>query len=91
MTQKRFSSLSSNAAIFNEIKTSYKNMLKKNGFKCELSYKTNDNKVTKRKNSHNNRILWYNPPYFSNININFVNEYLKLVNKYFTTSYIIGY
>ena len=45
MIQKLLSYLSSNAEIFNEIKSPYENMLKNNGFKCKLSYETNDNKV----------------------------------------------
>ena len=88
MTQKRLSNLSSNAEIFNEIKAPYENMLKNNGFKCKLSYETNDNKVKKRNKSRNNRILWYNPPYCSSININLGKEYLKLVDKHFTINHI---
>ena len=88
MTQKRLSCLSSNAKIFNEIKAPYENMLNNNGFKCKLSYETNDNKVKKRNKSRNNRVLWYNPPYCSNINLNLGKEYLKLVDKHFTTNHI---
>ena len=61
MTQKRLSSLSSNAELFNEIKGPYENILKNNGFKCKLSYETNDNTVKRCNISRNNRILWYNP------------------------------
>ena len=32
-------------------------MLKNNGFKCKLSYETNDNKVTKSNKCPNNRIV----------------------------------
>ena len=57
MTQKRLSSLSSNAEIFNLIKVPYENMLKNYGFKCILPYETNNNKVTKCNKSRKNRTL----------------------------------
>ena len=78
----------SNAEIFDEIKAPYENMLKNNGFNCRLSYETNNNKVTKRNKSRKNSILWYNPRYCSNININLGKEYLKLFDKHFIINHI---
>ena len=94
MTQNCLRSLASNAEIFNEIKTPYGNILKDNGFKCKMSYETNDNKVTKRYKSRRNRILCFNQivyrknMYCSNINVNLGIEYLKPVDKHFTTNHI---
>ena len=82
MTEKRLSALSSDAKIFNEIKMPYENELKSRGFHCNLKYQCLNNN-SKTNKSRNNRVIWYNPPYCSLIDINLGKEFLKLVDKHF--------
>ena len=59
-------------------------LLKKSGFQGKLSYTSaqsnndkNDNKQRKRK------IIWYNPPYSTNIKTNIGKAFLNLIKKHF--------
>ena len=81
---KRLSDLSSNEEIFQKTKPAYSDALKKSGFQGKLSYTSaqsnndkNDNKQRKRK------IIWYNPPYSTNIKTNIGKTFLNLIKKHF--------
>ena len=81
---KRLSDLSSNEEIFEKTKPAYSDAFKKSEFQGKLSYTSaqsnndkNDNKQRKCK------IIWYNPPYSTNIKTNIGKTFLNLIKKHF--------
>ena len=78
---KRLSTNSKNAQIFNEACPAYTEVLKKNGYNRNLQFdrtctdKNNEkNKIRKRK------ITWFNPPFNINVATNVANTFLTLID-----------
>ena len=76
----RFSSLSSNQDVFNKAKPDYEEALKKSGYNEKLSF-TPKPKTTKKKRQR--KIIWFNPPYSSNLKANIGKEFFSLLEKHF--------
>ena len=62
---KRLSELSSNEAEFNNAKPPYQEALKNSGYDHELKYLQENEKHGKKSRKRN--IVWYNPPFSSNV------------------------
>ena len=65
---------------------SYEYELKNRGFQCNLKYQYSNNN-SKPNKSRNRQVIWYNPLYCSQIDINLGKEFLKLVDKHFAVNY----
>ena len=80
----RLSALSSNEKIFNESITPYKEALQKSGYAHNFSYNPpNNNNENKTNRNRKRNIIWFNPPYSSNV-INKVGKFfLNLLSKHF--------
>ena len=80
--EKRLSCLSSSKEIFDQTAPYYKEALKKNGHKYNLTYQppveTNQNG---RRRSRN--IIWFNPPFSKTVSTNIGRYFLNLIAKHF--------
>ena len=86
MINRRLSSLSYDEAVFNSSKAPYEEALRDSGYPSSLSYvAVNPNNRTKR--SRNRKVIWFNPPYSSNVKTRIGKEFLRLVNKHFNISH----
>ena len=79
---KRLSALSSSEEIFDSIKPIYQEALYKAGYNFELKYKKEEPQ-SKKKRCRKRKVLWFNPPWASNVKTNIGAEFLKLIDKHF--------
>ena len=80
MVNKRLNEIACDKIEFDKVKHNYQYALKKSGFEDKLEYKQNN---TKKKRTRKRKIIWFNPPYESNINIDIGKQFLKLIDKHF--------
>ena len=79
MINKRLNEISCNKEEFEKVKNEYEDALKKSGFDEKLEYK----KINKKKRNRTRKIIWFNPPFDSNVNINVGKLFLNLLDKHF--------
>ena len=81
MISKRLSSISSDERSFNETKHEYELALKKSGYQEKLEYQkpAQTKKIRQRKRN----IVWFNPPFSSNVSTNIGQKFFSLIEKYF--------
>ena len=79
---RRISDISCNEDEFNKAKTTYHDALKSSGYTTSLSYNKHKQATRPRRNRKRN-IIWYNPPFSSNVKTNIGKTFLKLVSKHF--------
>ena len=81
--ETRLSNLSANENIFNEATPHYEQALQRSGYKYKLKY--NPNKVPENTATRNRKrkIIWFNPPYNSNLSTNIGKFFLQLILKHF--------
>ena len=79
---KRLSALSSSKEIFDSIKPKYQEALNKAGYDFNLEFKKEEPQ-NKKKRCRKRKVLWFNPPWSSNVKTNIGAEFLKLIDKHF--------
>ena len=81
---KRLSTNSKNAQIFNEACPTYTEALKKNGYNTNLQFdKTCTNKSNEKNKTRKRNITWFNPPFNINMATNVAKTFLSLIDKHF--------
>ena len=86
MIGKRISDISCNKQHFNKAKSIYQDTLKKSGYTEILAYSTNkENKNAKR--NRQRKIIWFNPPFSSNVHTNVGRHFRNLISKHFPTQH----
>ena len=81
----RLSTNSSNKEIYKSAAPFYEISLQKSGFNENLEYvqnRSNSNPASKKRNRSRN-IIWFNPPYSSNVETNVGKLFLNLIDKHF--------
>ena len=86
MIESRLSRLSSNNAKFANAKYPYENALKKSGFSKLLSF-SSPTTPSKRRRNRSRNIIWFNPPFSMHVSTNIGKQFLKVVNKHFTSTH----
>jgi hypothetical protein len=81
MIGRRISDLSCNKEEFEKAKGMYEAALKNSGYKGKLEYKENTERTKKRQRSR--KIIWYNPPYSTNVTTNIGRKFFQLIEKHF--------
>ena len=74
--------MSSSEEIFDSIKPKYQEALNKAGYDFELKFKKEEPQ-NKKKRCRKRKVLWFNPPWASNVKTNIGAEFLKLIDKHF--------
>ena len=81
---KRLSTNSKNAQIFNEACPAYTEALKKNGYNTNLQFdKTCTNRSSEKNKTRKRNITWFNPPFKMNVATNVAKTFLSLIDKHF--------
>ena len=79
MVNKRLIDISCDIEEFDKVKKDYEEALRKSGFKNKLIYKN----VQKAKRKRKRKIIWFNPPFDSNVHTNIGKKFLNLIDKHF--------
>ena len=79
---RRLSSLSSNVEMFDSVKDIYQQALNDAGYDYKLVYQPPDF-CTKKKRGRKRQIIWFNPPWASNVKTNIGKKFLQLIDKHF--------
>ena len=81
---KRISNNSSNQQLFDAAAPMYNDILEKCGYNEKLSYiPTSTTSSNKRKRNRNRKVLWFNPPFSSNVETNVAKSFLRLITRHF--------
>ena len=86
MINKRISELSFDEHEFNKVKHIYEKSLADSGFDYKLKYEENSNPKSERRRLRN--VIWFNPPFNSNVKSNIGKIFLNLIKKHFPTTNI---
>ena len=80
MISERISKISSNKEIFDRASQLYNHALQSSGYTEKLTYKPPN---TKRTKSRPRKIIWFNPPFSTNVKTNVAKKFLSIVDKNF--------
>ena len=81
---KQISINSSNKQIFQKAAPYYNNILKDCGYKEKIQFQQYEHQQTQPRRNRSRNIIWFNPPFSSNVETNLARKFLKLVKKYFS-------
>ena len=81
MIEKRISDLSCNSEEFDKVKGDYNKALADSGFTQKIHFTKN----TPRRNNRKRKIIWFNPPFNSQVKTNVGRTFLNLIEKHFPT------
>ena len=84
MINKRITELCIDEHEFNKVKTIYEKSLADSGFDYKLKYEGNIKHQNGRRRLRN--VIWFNPPFNSNVKSNIGKTFLKLIKKHFPTT-----
>ena len=82
---RRLSSISSNEEMFNSAAPTYQEALKSSGYNYQLKFNPPPEEGGKGR-SRKRKILWFNPPYSSNVKTKIGEKFLRLVDQHFPPS-----
>ena len=82
---KRLSEISSSEEIFKQAAPLYEEALKNSGFTEKIEYRSNteNRNIHTAKKNRRRKIIWYNPPFSTNVKTNIGKEFLKLLKIHF--------
>ena len=80
----RLSNISSDEKSFTEAIPPYQEALRKSGYNHQLKFNSFTPKKDHQRKRHRN-VIWFNPPYSSNVSTNIGKCFLKLVDSCFST------
>ena len=79
MIEKRISEISCDKDEFDKAKHDYNKALEKSGFKEKIEFQEQPQNRSRRQR----KIIWFNPPYSSNVKSNIGKIFMKLIRKHF--------
>jgi hypothetical protein len=79
----RISQLSSNQEAFSKTAPLYEAALRRSNYQADLKYSPNNSNKTR---TLSRNIIWFNPPYSTNVRTNVGRNFLSLVDKHFPPS-----
>ena len=80
---KRLSARSSNQDMFDSVKGVYQESIEKSGYNFKLEYSPTSENPPRSRNTRHRNVLWFNPPYNSEVKTRIGAKFLKLINKHF--------
>ena len=78
---RRISDISYDEEIFKKASPAYVDALKSSGYTDGITYL--DKQPMKKKRNRQRNVIWFNPPFSSNVTTNIGATFLKLINKHF--------
>ena len=86
---KRLSEVSSSEEIFKEAVPLYEDALKASGFDEKLVFTNNNANRPQYRRNRRRKIIWYNPPYSSNVKTNIGKVFLRLITTHFHKQHVL--
>ena len=85
MVGNRLSDLSCDEEAFNRAKGIYEAALRDSGFVPDLKFqpKEEENSQPRRNRKRNRKVIWYNPPFSSNVKSDVGQKFLRLLDRHF--------
>ena len=83
---RRLSNISSTKELFIQEIPYYQAAMDRAGHKERLTYKLEDTMVERKSNQRGRGVIWFNPPWSSNIRTNVGGKFISLVKKHFPKS-----
>ena len=83
---RRLSNISSSKELFTQEMPYYQAAMDRAGHKEKLTYKLVDRSVEKESKQRGRGVIWFNPPWSSNIRTNVAGKFISLVKKHFPKS-----
>ena len=80
---KRLCAISCDKEHFDRAKPEYEKALKDSGHKVDLEFTEVEENVSKSKRSRHKNIIWYNPPFNSEVKTQFGKDFLKILDNNF--------
>ena len=80
---KRLSSLSSNEEMFKSVAPIYQEALRKSGYTYKLHFNPQVTHNLAKKRNRRKDVLWFNPPFSTNIKTKIGAKFLKLIDTHF--------
>ena len=80
---RRLCSISSSEEMFQKEVDHYQKALDDAGYNVKLEYQEEDNSRKQNKKNRSRNVIWFNPPYSSNVKTNIGSRFLSLLRKHF--------
>ena len=80
---KRLTNISSSEEVFNEASAPYQQALEESGYDYKLKFDPQAKRATRKSKARKRKIIWYNPPWDSNVRTNLGRKFLLIVDKCF--------
>ena len=80
---KRLSTISCDEEHFDRAKTEYEKALRDSGHKADLKFTETEGHMRRNKRQRHKNIIWYNPPFNSEVKTQFGKEFLKILDSNF--------
>ena len=84
---RHINKLSSDKSVFDSSKDLYNNALSSSGFKAKIKSNPDFNKNISRNKNRKRKIIWFNPPYSSNVSTNIGKSFLTILDRHFPKSH----
>ena len=84
MISDRISKISSNENVFKTAAPQFNDALKSSGYKDEIKF---EKRNKQSKTSRSRKVIWFNPPFSSNVKTNVAKRFLHIVTKNFPKSH----
>ncbi len=87
MINKRLSNISSNKTVFDQAKGEYERALRLSGYNAHLEFNCDAPSATTegKKKRRQRKVMWYNPPFSSNVSTDIGRRFFALLDKHFPT------
>ena len=80
---KRLTNISSSEEVFNEASAPYQQALEESGYDYKLKFDPQAKRAMRKSKARKRKIIWYNPPWDSNVRTNLGRKFLLIVDKCF--------
>ena len=87
---KRLNQISSNEDLFNQAAPVFQSALEKSGYNNTLTYNSSTDTGPQQRNKNRKRkIIWFNPPFSSNVNTNVGKQFLRILDQSFPPGHVL--
>ena len=85
----RLSRISANEEVFNEAAPTYQQALAASGYNHQLKFQPNIRSINRNKRNRNRKVIWFNPPWSSNVKSNVGALFLRILSECFPKGHVL--
>ena len=86
----RLSRISANEEVFNEAAPTYQQALAASGYNHQLKFQPNIRSINRNKRNRNRKVIWFNPPWSSNVKSNVGALFLRILSECFPKGHVLN-